>query len=153
MVNLRLFETMRPRFQNFRPRLKKIRDPKTQNHRKRDFTTYYKRFQDFETRPKFSETQIFLGNILYPFQCSQNHLQLASLGNLLPPRDQPNTWPRSTIQIVNMNILWKMITMTLLHLWRDYRCIVGELCEWRFFHKVRKTLINLIEELCFTKWD
>ena len=22
-----------------------------------------------------------------------------------------------------------------------------------FFHKVRKTLINLIEALCFTKWD
>ena len=131
-----IWDFLRPRdpgFKNFRQRLKKFETPRHKITRKRDFKTYYKCFWDFETRPKFSETQIFLGNLLYPFQCSQNHLQLASLGNLLPPRDQPNTWPSSTIQIVNMNILWKMITMILLHLWWDYRCIVGELCEWHFF--------------------
>ena len=93
--------------------------------------------------------------MLFPVQCSQNHLQLASLGNLLPPRDQPNTWPRSTIDtdsehehpVEDDNNDTLTFTMGLsMHSGRAVRVTF-------FFHKVRKTLINLIEALCFTKWD
>ena len=45
------------------PRLfgEKFRDSKKvkTNHKKRDFETYQKRFQDFEILPKFSETHVF----------------------------------------------------------------------------------------------
>ena len=41
----------------------KIPDSKMKNHPKIGLRS--KHFQDFETRPKFSETQIFQGTILY----------------------------------------------------------------------------------------
>ena len=34
---------------------------------KRDFETYQKRFWDFETLPKFSETHVFRGTIHHPY--------------------------------------------------------------------------------------
>ena len=39
-----------------------------QNHPKQDFETYHKCFQDFETEAKFSKSNVYQGNILYPYK-------------------------------------------------------------------------------------
>ena len=55
MVNSRLCETERPR---------DVKTPRRKITRKREFGSYHKRFQDFETGPNFSETQVFRGTFL-----------------------------------------------------------------------------------------
>ena len=51
-----------------RPCGQKFETPRHKEHtKKRDFVTHQKGFRDFEIRPKFSETQDFLGTIRHPF--------------------------------------------------------------------------------------
>ena len=56
MVNSRLWET---------ERLQDVKTPRRKITRKREFESYYKRFQDFEIVPNFSETQVVRGTFLY----------------------------------------------------------------------------------------
>ena len=148
MVNLRLCETVRPWFQNFRPRLTKIWDPKTQNHQK---TRLYNLLQ---TLPRFWD----LAKIFRDPNFLRKHSLPLSVLSEPPTAGLPREFiapQRSTKHVakinVNMNILWKMITMILLHLWGDYRCIVGELCEWRFFfHMVRNNRSTLFYKMGLT---
>ena len=53
-------------------RQKKLETPRRikKASRKRDFETYQKHFRDFEIVPKFSDTHVFWGTILYPLSWS-----------------------------------------------------------------------------------
>ena len=67
MVNSRLCETARPRFQIGDRDFKKIETPRKQDHPKnRLFEAHQKRFRDFEIWPKFFETHFFSRNHSIP---------------------------------------------------------------------------------------